>query len=250
LLLVIALLFDRASPHLAQPSAAAAVGPLADLIWIAVPGLGGGGGGGGNQRPDPPQRLQRPGRDRISVPPILTTSLEPASDLTPAEPVEQPIELPVLPLAAAAVLLPGAIDGNSPAISLGSGQRAGAGTGRGDGDGPGDGDGRGPGSRGNEGGGLNAPGARVIFPVVLRDVKPRYTAEAMRARIQGSVLVSAVVQADGTVSRAQVIRSLDPVFGLDEAAVQAARQWLFRPGTIAGKPVAVAVTIELSFNLR
>jgi protein TonB len=88
------------------------------------------------------------------------------------------------------------------------------------------------------------------MPTIVRDVKPRYTAEAMRARVEGAVLLRAIVHTDGTVRNVQVVRSLDPVFGLDEAAMSAARQWLFRPGRMAGLPVPVAVTIELSFNLR
>jgi hypothetical protein len=46
------------------------------------------------------------------------------------------------------------------------------------------------------------------------------------------------------------VRSLDSVFGLDEEAVRAATQWLFRPALISGQPVATAVTIELVFSLR
>ena len=66
----------------------------------------------------------------------------------------------------------------------------------------------------------------------------------------GGVLVRAIVQADATVRDIRVIRSLDPVFGLDQAAVLAASQWLFRPALMAGQPVALAITIELVFSLR
>ena len=88
------------------------------------------------------------------------------------------------------------------------------------------------------------------MPSVLRDVKPRYTTEAMRARIQGTVLVRAIVRPDGTVGDVRIVRSLDPVFGLDQEAVRAATQWLFRPALMGGRPVAIAVTIELVFSLR
>ena len=57
----------------------------------------------------------------------------------------------------------------------------------------------------------------------------------MRARIQGAVLVAAIVEADGTVRDARVVRSLDGVFGLDQAAVRAANQWVFRPATMDGQ---------------
>ena len=222
---------------------------MAHLVWLAVPGDGGG-GGGGNQMREPPRRIQRAGRDAVSVPPV-STPIVVRSVPDPAEPVlEQTIEAPVLPFASASVTLPGAIEtGSLTNVSLGPGRQAGAGSG--DGSGIGDGNGRGINTGLIDGtGGLNGRGARLMLPTVLRDVKPHYTAEAMRARVQGAVVVSAIVQADGTVRDVQVLRSLDPVFGLDQAAVNAARQWLFRPGLMAGLPVPVAVTIELSFNLR
>jgi TonB family protein len=81
-------------------------------------------------------------------------------------------------------------------------------------------------------------------------VKPAYTAEAMRAKIQGTVIVECVVLPDGTVGDVQVVKSLDPTFGLDQEAVKAAKQWRFIPGRRNGQPVAVLITIELTFTLR
>ena len=72
----------------------------------------------------------------------------------------------------------------------------------------------------------------------------------MRAKVEGAVWLEAVVLADGTVGDVQITRSLDSVFGLDEEAVKAARQWRFTPGTRFGEPVAVLVSIELTFTLR
>jgi TonB family protein len=59
-----------------------------------------------------------------------------------------------------------------------------------------------------------------------------------------------VVLPDGTVGSVEVVRSLDATFGLDQEAIKAAKQWRFRPGTRLGEPVAVLVTIELTFTLR
>ena len=59
-----------------------------------------------------------------------------------------------------------------------------------------------------------------------------------------------VVLPNGTVGDVTVIRSLDRVFGLDDEARKAARQWRFAPGTRFGTPVAVAVVLELFFSLR
>jgi protein TonB len=92
-------------------------------------------------------------------------------------------------------------------------------------------------------------GAGVSVPTVVRRVNPVYTAAAITARIQGSVLMSVVVLADGTVGDVSVTRSLDTVFGLDAEAVKAAKQWLFNPGTKDGMAVAVRVTIEMTFTL-
>ena len=84
---------------------------------------------------------------------------------------------------------------------------------------------------------------------MLREVKPTYTAEALRAKIQGSVLLEVVVQRDGTPRDIRVIRSLDPK-GLDLEAVLAVERWRFRPGRLNGVPVDVLVTIALDFSVR
>ena len=88
------------------------------------------------------------------------------------------------------------------------------------------------------------------MPKILSQVRARYTSDAMKAKIQGSVIVEAVVKTDGTVGDVKVIRSLDPVHGLDKAAVEAAKQSRFVPGSRAGVPVPVIVTIQSSFTLR
>jgi TonB family protein len=137
-----------------------------------------------------------------------------------------------------------------PTDSHGSGSRGGAGTGTDGGIGPGRGSGLGDGSNGSTGGGPRRPGNGVSDPILVRDVKPAFTSEAMRARVQGSVLVECVVNVDGSVSNARVVRSLDTAFGLDQEALKAARQWRFRPGMFQGEPVPVQITIELIFTLR
>lgn len=94
------------------------------------------------------------------------------------------------------------------------------------------------------------PGSGVIVPRPVNREHPRYTPEAMRARIQGTVVLSAVVMPDGTVSDVVMLRSLDPRLGLDDVAIAAARKWRFEPGTRDGSPVAVRVMVEFEFNLR
>ena len=72
----------------------------------------------------------------------------------------------------------------------------------------------------------------------------------MRAKVQGVVRLEGVVLPDGTVGDVKVMRSLDPVYGLDQEAVKAARQFRFVPGTRFGEPVAVLVSFEIEFTLR
>ncbi|MFA5909324.1 MAG: energy transducer TonB [Vicinamibacterales bacterium] len=103
---------------------------------------------------------------------------------------------------------------------------------------------------GAQAGQVYEPGSGVVMPTVVGEVKPGYTAEAKANRIQGSVLLSIVVQADGTVGNVEVTRSLDTKYGLDQSAVAAARQWTFKPGTRDGKPVAVRIELEMTFTLR
>lgn len=93
-------------------------------------------------------------------------------------------------------------------------------------------------------------GNGVVAPRLIKETKPAYTAEAMRARVQGIVRVQAVMLPDGSVGSVRVVRSLDTTFGLDDEALTAVRLWRFMPGTLAGRAVPVLVDIELAFTLR
>lgn len=208
------------------------------IVFLAEPGPGGG-GGGGNRMPEPPKPAELSGREEVTVPVI---DPEPTPEPTPEEPPVEQLNIPAQMLAAATVTSPGVIESNAASASTGSGGGSGAGAG--------EGSGLELGTGGGLGGGVYRPGSGVINPRILREVKPQYTADAMRAKVQGTVLLECVVLADGTVGRIDVVKSLDPTFGLDLEAVRAARQWRFQPGTRFGEPVAVLVTIELTFTLR
>jgi TonB family protein len=91
---------------------------------------------------------------------------------------------------------------------------------------------------------------KLETPVVVRSAQPKYASEALRAKLQGTVEVEAVVDVDGTVSRARVTKSLDKQSGLDESALEAARGWVFEPGRLNGQPVPVVVTLKLEFRIR
>jgi periplasmic protein TonB len=90
-------------------------------------------------------------------------------------------------------------------------------------------------------------GDGVVLPTVVSDIKPSYTADAMQARVQGSVHLECVVKVDGTVSDVKVVKPLS--HGLDEASVDALKQWRFKPGTKDGEAVPVIVEVEMTFAL-
>jgi TonB family protein len=221
-----------------------------EIVWLMEPGPGGGGGGGGNKMPDPPRKAELPGKEKITVP------VEKKPDPKPEPPKEEPkpaedLVIPAKTMASAEQALPGTIATEGPVtVSQGPGSGGGSGTGTGSGIGPGTGSGLGPGSGGGAGGGAYRPGSGIVLPEVLKEVKPAYTAEAMRAKVQGVVWLECIVMPDGTVGDVRITKSLDSVFGLDQEAIKAARQWRFKPGMRQGQPVPVIITIELTFTLR
>ena len=92
-------------------------------------------------------------------------------------------------------------------------------------------------------------GNGVKAPVLTKEVKPSYTGGAMRRKVQGIVEMKVVVLEDGAVGDDVVVtRSLDEE--LDQQAIQAVKQWRFRPGTKDDKPVRVQVNIEMTFTLK
>ena len=211
------------------------------VIFRPDPGPGGG-GGGGNKQPDPPRKAEvaAPKKDPISVP--ATKPIDPTPEVLKEPPPETAMTLPFQQMSAAEMTLPGTVSGSSTSQSTGSGSGSGAG--------PGTGSGIGPGYGGGFGGGAYRPGSGITLPTVVREVKPAYTADAMRAKVQGSVWLECIVMPDGSVGDVKVTRSLDPIFGLDQEAIKAAKQWRFRPGMRQGAPVPVIITIELTFTLR
>jgi TonB family protein len=199
------------------------------LVWPPSP-ADGGRSSGGDQSTTPARKQLSPGNDRMSA----TTTPQRSIDST----VDSPIEpLPVFdrPMGNAVLSLVGAVTSEPAGQSLGP--NAGPG-----GDGPGPEPGFGDTAR--------AGWPNVTTPIPITQVKPQYTSNAMRAKVQGAVRLECIVLADGTVGDVRLVRSLDGLHGLDEEAVAAAKKWRFKPGMMNGKPVPVIVTIELSFTLR
>ena len=139
----------------------------------------------------------------------------------------------------------GVLSGTSTGPGSGGGVGSGTGTGIGSGTGPG----LGPGSGGGTGGGVYRPGGAVTAPRLIKEVKPTYTNEALRNKIQGTVVLELIVTRDGRPSAIRVVTSLDSR-GLDEQAIAAVAQWRFEPGRLAGTPVDVLVTAMLDFTIR
>jgi TonB family protein len=90
-------------------------------------------------------------------------------------------------------------------------------------------------------------GGDVRAPVVVQKVEPSYTEEARKAQINGIVIIEAIIGRDGVVKDAHVIKPLP--FGLDQAAVDAVKQWKFEPGTLDGKAVDVIFNLTVNFRL-
>jgi TonB family protein len=96
----------------------------------------------------------------------------------------------------------------------------------------------------------NAPlrvGGDVQAPVMIEHVDPSYTEEALKARISGIVIVESVIGRDGLVKNTHVLKPLP--FGLDQAAVDAVKQWKFKPGTLNGRAVDVIFNLTVNFRL-
>ena len=128
------------------------------------------------------------------------------------------------------------------------GTGGGAGSGMGTGSGSGAGPGLGEGSGGGTGGGPFRPGSGIEPPRLIQEVRPNYTDEGRRRRIEGEVDLEVVVGRDGRAANIRVVRGLGA--GLDQQAVVAVRQWRFAPARRNGVPVDVIVDVSVEFALR
>jgi TonB family protein len=132
--------------------------------------------------------------------------------------------------------------------SQGKGGGSGLGQGLGGGIGMGSGSGAGPGSGGGYGGGLMSVGGGVAAPEVLHSVEPEFTEDARRANFQGSVSIKLIVDSEGNPQDVQLVHHLG--MGLDEKAVEAVRQYKFKPAMYQGHPVSVQIVIDMDFRLH
>jgi len=207
---------------------------IVHLVYMNDPGPGG--GGGGSPAPAPAKQIE--------VPKVKAPAPIPVTPPTPVPPPPDPPPQLVAPVMTNMTNVVQAAGNSSVSLATFSGGGAGGGLG------PGRGNGVGPGEGGGEGGGPYRPGNGIKNPDLIKEVKPNYTPEGMRLKIQGRVVLEAVVLKNGMVGEVKVIRSLDRVSGLDDEAVRAAKQWMFKPATRDGKPVDIYVTLELDFRLH
>ncbi len=91
--------------------------------------------------------------------------------------------------------------------------------------------------------------AGVTEPELIERVEPDYPEVARRARVQGRVILQAVIHKDGTVGQVTVLHDPAPHLGLSDEAVSAVRQWRYRPGMQQGRPVDVYFTVVVDFTL-
>ena len=90
-------------------------------------------------------------------------------------------------------------------------------------------------------------GGDVKEPVELTRVQPTYPEEARKNKVQGKVILMAVISEKGSVTKVEAVESPDPM--LTDAAIEAAKKWTYKPATKKGKPVKVHLTITVAFKL-
>ena len=192
------------------------------------------GGGGGQRGPTPVTKGSPPKfADQQIVPPKAPPLQEPKIKIEPTVEVQKDVHM--------AMNLPNFGLPNSPlsGVSMGNGSGTGLGSGNGSG--------IGPGSGGNIGGGPKRIGGGVSAPQVLYAPEPEFSEEARKAKFAGNVLVNLWVDTNGLPSHVRVIRGVG--MGLDEKAVEAVRQYRFKPAMENGRPVLVELNIEVNFQI-
>jgi protein TonB len=192
------------------------------------------GGGGGQRGPTPVTKGTPPKfAEQQIVPPKAPPLEEPKIHIAPTIEVQKDLKM--------ASSIPQIGVANSPLIGMSMGN------GRGTGLGSGNGSGLGPGSGGNTGGGPRRIGGGVSAPELIFSVEPEFSEEARKAKVAGNVLVNLWVDTNGMPTHVRVIRGVG--MGLDEKAVEAVRQYKFRPAKENGKPVLVELNVEVNFQI-
>ena len=219
---------------------------ISDYKGLKSAKMAGGGGGGGDRSIIEANKGKLPEKAKVDVtPPQAQTIDKPKIPMPPTIDVQKNIQLPDNPNMPMIGMKESA---NVTLASNGTGSSGGMGSGRNGGLGPGGGNGYGPGTGGNAGGGLYQVGGGISAPEVVHSVEAEFSDEARRAKYQGVCLISLIVDAQGNPQNIRVARPLG--MGLDEKAIEAIRQYKFRPAMKDGKTaVPVMITIEVDFRL-
>jgi protein TonB len=101
--------------------------------------------------------------------------------------------------------------------------------------------------RGTPAGAMPGPMADLIGPVPLRKVDPKYPPALIQEKIEGEVVLYAIIRRDGTVDSIQLVSGLDDQ--LDTNAMEALSRWKFRPGERAGSPVELEAIVHIPFRI-
>ena len=204
----------------------------------------GGGGGGGDRSPLPASKGKLPkfAKEQFTPPTVKILNENPKLAMDPSVVIPPEIQLPNLNMPVF-----GDPKGVNGPLSNGTGSGGGIGSGSGGGVGSGKGPGVGPGEGGGIGGGVYRVGGGVSAPQLIFRVEPEYSEEARKAKHQGTVELYIEVEPDGKAHRIQVRRSLG--LGLDEKAVDAVRQWKFKPALKNGQAVTVGALVTVHFRL-
>ncbi len=91
------------------------------------------------------------------------------------------------------------------------------------------------------------PASRITQPRKIKDVKPDYPAEAQRRGVAGAVIIEGTISPTGCIAQARLLRSIPP---LDAPAMAAVTSWKFTPTLLDGVPVAVIMTVTVTFALQ
>lgn len=192
------------------------------------------GGGGGQRGPTPVTKGTPPKFAETQIVPPKAPPLEqPKINIQPTIEVQKDVKM--------ASSIPQIGVANSPLVGMSMGNGSGTGLGSGNGSG------LGPGSGGNTGGGPRRIGGGVSAPVLIFSVEPEFSEEARKAKVAGNVLVNLWVDTNGLPSHVHVIRGVG--MGLDEKAVEAVKQYKFKPAMENGKPVLVELNVEVNFQI-
>lgn len=206
---------------------------------------GGGGGGEHDVLQAPKGRLPKLAMEQITPPQIVIHNLHPKLAVEPTVVIPPQVHLAqnhMLNLGN-----PSALPMPSAPPSNGTGSGGGIGSGSGSGVGVGHGPGVGSGSGGGIGGGVFKVGGGISAPEAVTTPDPEYTEEARNAKTQGLCVLALIVDENGMPRDIRVVRGLG--FGLDARAVEAVKQWRFKPSLKDGHPVNVQISVEVGFKL-